>query len=170
MGLAYAGAHYNIAASWAADGSGDCFANRDLSIMAYTTVTLSREHGEIVEYTFSRSFAGYPTMVDVPLTTRVWVVQEQYQLKRQLSFLHRICWQCSELSASEYYPTGSMDDPFLEMRLSTYEKPTIDINNYYDFQQTWIHLVHSYMACHLIQRPDKLIALAGLAGEMRKRI
>ncbi|KAI1660525.1 hypothetical protein F4813DRAFT_297017 [Daldinia decipiens] len=107
-------------------------------------------------------------MAQVPLTTRAWFIQERYLSKRQLSFLHQVCWEFLELIASEQYPTGATYSFMQEIGLGVHRKPTVEIRNHSDFQRTWYTLVYSYSGCAITQQSDRLIAIAGLAGEMRK--
>ncbi|KAI0846301.1 heterokaryon incompatibility protein-domain-containing protein [Daldinia vernicosa] len=167
MGLIYSKAHCNIAATWAADSTYGCFTNRDLSIMDYTSLKLTSDNGQTTEYAFACSYPQYRLMAQVPLTTRAWVIQERYLSKRQLSFLHQVCWRCPELIASEQYPAGVTDDFLEETQLSVPEWPIVKIRNPDEFRSAWEGLVLSYSGCNLTQQSDRLIAIAGLAGEMR---
>ncbi|KAI1641625.1 heterokaryon incompatibility protein-domain-containing protein [Daldinia loculata] len=170
MGLIYSRAHCNIAATWAADGTYGCFTNRDLLIMDYTSVELTPDNGQTVEYAFACSLPVHRSMAQKPLDTRAWVIQERYLSKRQLSFLHQVYWECLELVACEQYPTGVKPDSLKDTRLGVCEKPTLKIRNHDEFRSAWRKLVLCYSGCYITQQTDRLVAIAGLAGEMRKMV
>lgn len=172
MGAIYKYAQCNIAATWAKDGSGGCFTTRDLCVIEPTTITLGLGSDTPTERSVAAKHPYWTDLQRAPLNTRCWVIQERYLARKQLSFTQsQVYWECKELHASEQYPNGIP----LEIHRCESDspgelpnpKPNLDFKNQSELRQAWSALVEQYSACCLTEASDKMIALAGLAGEMR---
>ncbi|KAI1759565.1 hypothetical protein GGR53DRAFT_471197 [Hypoxylon sp. FL1150] len=171
MGLIYGNACCNIASTWAKDGADGCFSERDTRIIdpliesttednrsLYYRVVLHPDHHYQNDITFA------------PLNRRAWVVQERYLARRQLSFSKRqVYWECLQLNASEQHPDGvsPLDSRAPHRDGPTTAKPSMEVH-IKDFAKAWCALVDLYSQCDATRKSDKLIALAGLAGEIWK--
>lgn len=167
MGTIYKNARCNIAATWAADGDDGCFTKKKPII-----VTLDLGLGRPTECQVQRSQLYYDDLMEAPLNTRGWVAQERFLARKQLSFAKsQVYWECRELVASEQYPGGipeSLTDlsPYNQAIPPT-GKPSLDYTTEADIHDAWAALVDFYSACEFSRLSDKMIALAGLAEEMR---
>jgi hypothetical protein len=120
-----------------------------------------------------------------PLNQRTWVLQERLLAPRKLHFSDReIFWECRKFKASEMFPGGlpgktvkqsskPMIDEFLLLR--TFLPPITSIWEVrnpaaWKFVAEWQTITCVYSRCKLSQKEDKLIALSGLAMQMRKII
>ncbi|KAF1850518.1 HET-domain-containing protein [Cucurbitaria berberidis CBS 394.84] len=167
MGSVYKHASCNIAATWAADGNDGCFAKRESRILP-----LDLGYGQSTEYQVDMPNLYYDDLMAAPLNTRGWVTQERFLARKQLSFAKsQIYWECRELVASEQYPAGIpqslMDSSGPNQAAPLTGKPTLDVTTDLERRVAWAALVDFYSNCHFSRVSDKMIALAGLAEEMR---
>ena len=169
MGSVYKGACGNIAATRATDGNGGCF----VPTRVPTLIQLNLEVGQPVLYETMLDTFYYDDVNEARLNTRGWVVQERYLARKQLNFTSSgAYWECPELVASEQFPTGIPE----ELRdFSPYSqsappngKPMLDLTDPSTLREAWAALVDYYSECQLTYQSDKTMALAGLAGEMRR--
>ncbi|KAM7185909.1 Heterokaryon incompatibility protein (HET) domain containing protein [Naviculisporaceae sp. PSN 640] len=65
----------NIAATWADDGTGGCFIERDSVLAGLTTVAVPFNNGEFIEYQLGNADARKKDVDNAPLNTRAWVFQ-----------------------------------------------------------------------------------------------
>ena len=170
MALIYGNARCNIAATWASDGTQGCFNTRDPFMVTATTVTSSR----LEEYQIVPSHIYDYNILDAPLNNRGWVVQERCLATRQLNFTkHQVYWECAELFASEQFPTGLPDGLWQEdsatMVRPPTAKPRLNFEDEADNRKSWCSLIEVFSASSLRHPADKMIALASLASEMRRR-
>lgn len=92
--------------------------------------------------------------------------------RKQLSFAKsQVYWECRELVASEQFPEGIPEtlrdlSPYNQTRPPT-GKPTLDLETRADLRDAWTALVDFYSNCKFTRLSDKMIALAGLAENMR---
>jgi len=169
MRSVYKGACCNIAATWAANGDGGCF----IPIRAPTLITLDLGLGQPIAYEVLLATFYYDDLVKAPLNTRGWVVQERYLARKQLSFARNgAYWECHELVASERFPTGVPDQlmdfsPYNQARPPP-GKPTLNLNDPSTLHDAWAALVDFYSNCQFTRLSDKMVALAGLADEVRR--
>lgn len=172
MGAIYSNADCNIAATWASDGGDGCFNKRDPYTVTPTTIELSIGNRQSREFQISRQFTYDEDITDAPLNKRGWVVQERYLARKQLSFAkNQVYWECPELIASEQCPTGL---PEYERTAATHiklqpptAKPRLNFERERELRHSWCSLLETYSDCHLTRPSDKMIALAGLAGQFR---
>ncbi|KAI1770827.1 heterokaryon incompatibility protein-domain-containing protein [Hypoxylon cercidicola] len=159
MGLIYRSAYCNIAATWAKDGADGCFSERNPRLVDPMIKSISKDNRSLYyRATLQPNYSYNEDILFAPLNKRAWVVQERYLARRQLSFSKRqVYWECFELSASEQYPNG------LPLYLRE-TKPSMEVFT----PKAWCALVDWYSRCDATRKSDKLIALAGLAGESWK--
>jgi hypothetical protein len=171
MGTIYKYASCNIAATWARDGNDGCFTTK----REPRTITLYAGHHYAREYEVNSRLPYYEDIVEAPLNQRGWVTQERFLARRQLSFAQgQVYWECRGLVASEQYPEGfpttlQYSSPYnqAEGPTGSIAKPTLDYTTEEDHRAAWAALVDFYSDCRFTRSSDKMIALAGLAEEMR---
>ncbi|KAK3304909.1 heterokaryon incompatibility protein-domain-containing protein [Chaetomium strumarium] len=165
----YKSSECNIAATWASDGRGGCFAER--VIEKPTTIVLDSIGARpttSIRYRVEYELRYQEDVMEAPLNSRCWVVQERYLAKKQLNFARsQVYWECPELLASEHFPTGIPKAITHSNDRFPNTKPTIDSKTGLDLRREWGRLVKHYSSCKLTYQSDKLIALSGLAAEVR---
>lgn len=171
MTLVYGNTRCNIAATWASNSDQGCFHERDPCMVVPTTIKLDSKTSRSREYQLSHESLYDDDILSAPLNSRGWVVQERCLAPKQLSFAeYRVYWECPEIRASEDYPNGLpqgvWDDDMITSRPTV--KPRLNFDNTYDLRRAWCSLVETYSSCKLTQRSDKMVALAGMAGEFRR--
>lgn len=171
MGRIYEGAIFNIAATWAADGSLGLYHGRDPATVS------APDLGE-GKATLARLRMYTDDIEEAPLNTRAWVLQERYLAVGQLSFTkNQVYWECQELMACEQFPEGMAGEAWnpklMAGFLSGYRtvappvgKPTVDLGHIASVNEAWGAMVKAYSSCYLTKTSDKLAALAGLAGKV----
>ncbi|KAK1751484.1 heterokaryon incompatibility protein-domain-containing protein [Echria macrotheca] len=176
MGLIYKHAICNIAATWADDGSRGCFSFRDSATITPTAI----------EFPYSGPAAALPQVYVVtrdanlgddiesaPLNRRGWVLQERYMALRQLNFAaDQVSWECAQLVASEEFPDGfpPSDSVLLNLYTVPSPKPRLSYSSELELRRAWTKLVEIYSLTNLTVFTDKMIAIAGLAMELRQRL
>ncbi|KAI2628056.1 heterokaryon incompatibility protein-domain-containing protein [Hypomontagnella submonticulosa] len=177
MHLIYKSASCNIAATWAEGGNDGCFRTVDPCLRDPTSITLDFEVDGHSEYLISKSDTHHEDIAKAPLNQRGWVIQERYLARRQLGFSKRQAyWECPELIASEQLPTGIPETLWNPMEYGIYhaklppKKPHLDAEEEMDIRKCWRSLVERYSACYLTYESDRLIALAGLIGELEQNM
>ncbi|KAK4240097.1 HET-domain-containing protein [Achaetomium macrosporum] len=166
----YKSSECNIAATWASDDNGGCFAEREPWIAKPTILALDSASRHPTMYQVEHA-ARYNKDVEwAPLNTRCWVVQERYLPRKQLSFAHsQVYWECPEFVASEHLPTGIPKRllGLVETVWPDSRKPSLGSSAEMDLRHKWTRLAEYYPKCRLTYPSDKLIALSGLATEVR---
>ncbi|KAK0627868.1 heterokaryon incompatibility protein-domain-containing protein, partial [Immersiella caudata] len=174
MGRVYQHTSCNIAAAWAKEGSQGCFSARDpAAAIEPIRTSISIEAGgevRLLAFDMIQRWKWLSSVVDSPLNQRGWVLQERYMSPRQLTFARdEVFWECRQLAASESHPGGLPPVLFLpegtDVPLSS--KPRLECVDELTLRRNWMELVEKYTASKLTVHTDKLIALAGLAGEAR---
>ena len=175
MGLVYQHTSCNIAAAWAKEGSQGCFCARDPAAMvAPASISIDTGAGKVLHFDVIQRWKWLESVVNAPLNKRGWVLQERYMSPRQLSFARdEVFWECRQLSASESHPGGLPAALFFlpenaDVPLSS--KPRLECADERTLRRKWMELVEKYAACKITVYTDKLIAIAGLAAEARRRL
>ncbi|KAH8686159.1 heterokaryon incompatibility protein-domain-containing protein [Tricladium varicosporioides] len=150
MSSVYRGSSINISASSAKNGTFGCFQKRGSSWRCQ----IRGSHGDesllfdCVPISFQRS------LLDSPLVSRGWVLQERVLSCRNLHFTQKeVFWECQERLACETFPEQlpeCLDRSFRFLR-----RPLQNDN--------WGAIIQKYSACKLTYSRDKLIAMSGLA-------
>jgi len=185
MGDVYRNAVLNIAATGSSDSSEGCFSARDPNIIKPCYVTSSWQEASGT-YQIHDSALWRLGVTRAPLNTRAWVIQEISLAKRVLHFSKsQLFWECDQKTACETFPRGIpvtqvevtprinsfFFNHFSNGRLKCFSEdwsgllqPDPQLRAY----DLWSNVVGAYTKCHLSHPTDKLIALSGLAKEMRE--
>lgn len=174
MGSIYGNACCNIAATWASDSDQGCFNKRDPCIVTPSTIVLNHELGFSMVYQISRGSMYDEDITNAALNSRGWVVQERCLAQKQLSFTkYQVYWECPELIASEQFPNGLPTQLWTQHDYALLQPPTgkprLNFDHEDELRLAWCSLVEIYSTCELTRPSDKMIALAGLADELRNR-
>jgi hypothetical protein len=197
MGSVYRNSFCNIEASHAEDGGGHLIFPWDKTKVKQLKLRFeSPLHGFIDWVIFNNSLNRMNDLVDAPLYKRAWVMQEQFLSPRSLIFSKtQIHWVCRRTEASELFPAGlpdlrrgnelksrSMTAPPLNYlkkwlvteglykdNYSLIGSPMI-ISPWKGFCAAWRALVADYTSRSMSFEKDKLVALAGLAAELKRKL
>lgn len=132
------------------------------------------------------------SLLNAPLHSRAWVLQERQMSSRTIHFEEQIFWDCREHKACEVYPAG-IPNEFSNERTKLWRhggndyghNNAVPINCFHptgpetrwantqphtsrdvEAYKTWTTLVVRYMDCQLTFASDKLPALQGLANKI----
>ena len=179
MGRVYKGAWCNIAATAFSDGSLGMFSERHPELIqplkVHVDIILQGHHSYGYYYLVDRVL--WETSVEkAPLNRRAWVLQERTLSPRIIHFgKDQLFWECSELEACEMFPAGIPREISTEKYKARcpltqnndsggISKSKLDRK---DFSVFWWLVVTAYTKCSLTYSTDKLIAISGLAEELR---
>jgi len=133
-------------------------------------------------------------VVDATLNQRGWVVQERHLSPRIIHFAERqIYWECNEGLCSETYtkrdpvdyyfrPSKTKralsqlvqyqhEDSILPLQASVAPIHSLALkNSSQSLYNLWYDIVAIYSSCSLTKRTDKLVAISGIARELRIRL
>lgn len=190
----YRNALFSISALGAKDDQDGLFFERDPRKAAPTIVTLKlTEDGEEKAFRFSleRGWSWCLFFENEPLVQRSWVVQERLLAPRTLHFgSKQVFWECREASCCEMHPRGvyrfkdDNDDedggiqeagrnpnhPVLWKRLLDAPGRRHFRDPYDQLFADWNMLTNYYASRELTVPNDKLVALSGLANNMKARL
>ncbi|KAJ1324736.1 HET domain-containing protein [Microdochium nivale] len=173
----YQNAEFSIAALGAQDSDGGCFFERSFSKLTFTIVRMKLADADPPmafrcdmdsetpwEYIFQRD----------PLTTRSWVVQERLLAPRTVYLGSRqVFWECSDSGYAEMYPhinisaTPNHESLCSWKRLLDAKPDWFARDQYEQLFENWNALVALYSTKRLTMPADKLIAISGLAKDMK---
>ena len=196
MQYVYQNALLNISALGAEDDNGGCFFSRNPSKVAPTIVRLKlEEDGDPRPFRFSyeKNYAWHVLFTGEPLVQRGWVVQERLLAPRILHFgRSQVFWECSEAICCETHPNGvyifdNDDEDEQIIALTSRErgrggnarlwKQLLNASvwrhvadPYEQLFLDWDAIVDLYAKCELSVASDKLVALSGLANDMKRRL
>ncbi|CAH0027415.1 unnamed protein product [Clonostachys rhizophaga] len=176
MGMIYKHGQCNLAATWAHDGKDGCFSYREPEVVKPPLVELTSAGDKLTRnHVIVDSLVYHNDLHHAPLNTRGWVVQERYMARRQLSFCkQQVYWECEELLASEQFPCGIPGTLTNLTHVNQWAlpgvKPSLNFKEESSLRDAWTALVEQYSRCQLTRSSDKVIALAGLAGEFRSSL
>ncbi|KAJ1333199.1 HET domain-containing protein [Microdochium nivale] len=173
----YQNADFSIAALGGKDSDGGCFFDRDPSKSVITTVhtKLAEAHPPtafLCEHDYGAH--DYTSLQEEPLTSRSWVVQERLLASRTLYFGSRqVYWECRESVHAEIYPMKNIfyipnyknSHPWKPLIGSISQSHSFD--HFEQLFQSWNYLVTYYSEKRLTMPADKLIAISGLAKDMK---
>ena len=155
MSSVYGGSSINISASNATDGRFGCFQKRDSSWRCQ--VLIDHANPPLIYDCIPSS--AYRTLLDSPLATRGWVLQERVLSRRNLHFTKKeIFWECEESVVCETFP--EVVQPLLDGYFRLIHRPIK--------MQQWPEIIEQYSRCKLTYSKDKLIAVSGLARIVHK--
>lgn len=173
MGFVYQNTSCNIAATWAREGSQGCFSARDPAMIDPTCISVDvGEDTEMFDVVYRRKWLD--EVAEAPLNERAWVLQERYLSPRQLNFAKgEVYWECRQLSASERHPDDIPKPLFYpeNANIPLSSKPRLDhrgVAQRQALRRAWGELVEKYTASKLTVYTDKMMAIAGLARDMKE--
>jgi hypothetical protein len=154
MSKVYGNSHLNIAATDARDGGGGCFPQERPSLerfwrlqiqlnVAGTLVTIKCVPRLLYQYCVSCT----------PLSRRAWTLQERLLAPRTLyCSAGQLFWGCNKGHGCESFPEEApaglmLDDTAIDKR---------------DLSKDWSRIVYTFSVCHLTEKSDKLVAMAGI--------
>lgn len=118
-------------------------------------------------------------VVQSELTSRGWVQQEFLLARRLLIFTpQQLFWECACFCASEKRP-GTMIPPTLarsRLKEKSFDNPDLWMQHPgseerdFQFYRLWMNIVGAYTACNLTNPEDKLVAISGMAKQMKRGI
>ena len=162
MGDVYKQSHFNIAAMAAAEGNNGLFIqSRDRTLALPVTVHVKWKNHSKLYYCGKLDF--WSEIENAELNRRAWVLQERYLSPRTVYFgSEQLFWECRQHQACESLPKGLQEG-------------TITCKAWFDKSEKqqvpytwWWKMVRTYTKCALTQENDKLVALSGMAKEMRQ--
>lgn len=172
MGKVYQRSYCNIAANAAAEGYDGLFIDRNPSFHSPFKVNLKWKGHERSYYCLYNEL-WHSGISKTALNRRGWVLQERLLSPRTLYFNRQLFWECRELKACEAFPQGL--SPNADFEPDDYEDDSelcpkswaTEITRGSDKYALWTKVVESFMISGLTKGADKLIALSGIAKEMR---
>lgn len=187
----YRNALFSISALGAKDDQDGCFFERNPTKVAPTVVSFKlTEDGEEKAFRFGleQGWSWRLLFEKEPLVQRSWVVQERLLAPRTLHFgSKQVFWECREASCCEMHPQGvysfkddndagtkdtdrTPNHPFLWKRLLDAPGRSYSSDPYEQLFTDWNMLTNYYVSRELTVPNDKLVALSGLANNMKARL
>ncbi|KAI1381211.1 HET-domain-containing protein [Hypoxylon crocopeplum] len=185
----YRNASFCVSALGAEDDEGGCFFGRDACLVAPTAVNLNRMgkyfRAEIEDVAWHTAFRNEP------LIQRGWVLQERLMAPRAIYFgSQQVFWECSEAHACETHPGGfgkfspanespgikqpkqrdCFDKSLWKQLIATPTSPRPSRDRRVEILANWSAIVNLYSTTQLTFPRDKLVAVSGLAKEVRKSL
>lgn len=178
----YKNAHFGLAALGAENPDDGCFFQRDVSKVAPTIVRFKLKEDEFenaFRFELDRSWSWLLSFENEPLLQRSWVVQERVLSPRTLHFGRKqVFWECSEAGCCETHPRGVGEEASRkpELHHSMWKELLDGLERNYTgdpYKQLfsdWGILVNYYVSRKLTMSSDKLVAISGLANDMKARL
>ncbi|KAI1136639.1 HET-domain-containing protein [Hypoxylon sp. FL0543] len=187
MQSVYRNASFCISALGAEDDEGGCFSARNPGLVAPTPVKLSGMkdvfRADLEDTAWRTAFQGEP------LIQRGWVLQERLMSPRTIHFGRKqVFWECSEMHACETHPEGfgkfaptidssptklveqqdNTDFGLWKQLISTPIIPDTTTDPRTQLLANWSATMSLYSSTQLTIPSDKLVAVSGLAKDIRK--
>jgi hypothetical protein len=161
----YVAAYLNFAATGAVDGSEGLLFDHDPRAVAPTHINI---HWEGLPEKLSLVVESEPAWGDrfegFPLCRRAWALQERILAPRILHFTkEQLIWECCRHVLSESFPNDLPDHLRDYHAVRNFVLPSLQGS----FPAAWARMVRLYTGAKLTVPHDKLIAISGLASEMR---
>lgn len=181
MGKIYSTTYLNISATSAENKGEGCYRDRDpVNVASFSVALIRSPPGTISWYTIVRK-EGWLNMVDkAPLNQRGWVLQERILSPRVLHFsVDQVFWECRQHDACETFPKvvpvcyrqSITRIPLTKLRDFIPSQP---VEAYMSIPRLslmeaeyWSTVVQAYSRASLTRQTDKLVALSGVAREVR---
>jgi hypothetical protein len=165
MGRVYGAAYLNIAATGAVDGSEGLLFDHDPRAVAPTQISIRWEgRPEKLYLVVEDENAWRERFEGFPLCRRAWALQERVLAPRILHFTkEQLIWECRRHVLSESFPNGLPDHLRDYHVVRNFVLPSLQGS----FPTAWARVVKLYTRAELTCPQDKLIAISGLASEMR---
>jgi hypothetical protein len=171
MALVYENAQFTIAATWGSNGEAGCFH----AYIPSLNIQL-RAHRDPVDNTTQPGVQIYVRpdkddkkyLIQAPLNTRAWVLQEMLLSPRTIIFGEdQMHWTCASLLDSEdgldyddSMAAGAL--PYPRSTILSCESDDVDRRSPIRFSESWAFTVSDYSSRQLSYARDKLAALAGV--------
>lgn len=179
----YKNAHLTISAMGAKDSSEGCFFRRDLRDIMPTRIYVRHSADAVPQrmvFDVDDWQSGWLGSLDgEPVLERGWIMQERLLSPRALHFGRKqVFWECSRAWRCEagllpwpvtartlwkplMSPYYGEEESYVPEREASYDA---------DLFLEWKTVVRAYSQCKLTMPSDKLVALSGLAGDMRRAL
>lgn len=169
MGSVYRNGLCNLAATAAVDADRGLFHERQFSILQDCRIKSSWDDKTNLDWRVRPTYFPKSELLDGPLLSRGWVIQERIMSRRILHFGRRqLFWECHGLNACETYADGIPNFLFPTMEGAFAMKPeyqALDRTSETPLRrrQFWYRILSAYTSCHLTREEDKLVAISGVA-------
>jgi hypothetical protein len=181
----YKGSFLNVSALGGDNDGFGLFHDRQVSQVIPTVLRLQAgARGEFKTFLFDRDMkSGWKgSWSGEPLVSRAWVIQERLLAPRVLHYgARQLFWECRQQSACEIHPKAVYSDIDLDESALTekHEHPHLwkqlldagprnaSQDPYDQLFEDWYALVDTYTKCELTFASDRLVALSGVAEDMR---
>jgi hypothetical protein len=168
MGEIYGRSLCNLAATGSSRTYGGLFQERDVSNIAPTTTIKIK--GTETTYCVMGNKTWCSEISNAPLNNRGWVLQERMLSPRTLHYASQLFWECRESVACEAFPSGmprsSCDamEPCLKPQAHPFS-----LKSWRGLfpSALWDKITESYAQCELTRASDRLVAISGIAKELR---
>jgi hypothetical protein len=181
MGEVYQNAFCTIAATASEDGTGGLFFERDPLWRKPCLIPVVFNGLYVNHFYCADQYEWAKKVSRAPLNGRSWVLQERLLSHRVLHFAaDQLYWECAELEASEVFPVSLPLDfgekfknwfPQAENPMKDMQATIRNAASSYslDVYVKWEKIVQAYTSGNLTKVTDKLVALSGVAREIRRR-
>ncbi|KAK8185768.1 heterokaryon incompatibility protein-domain-containing protein [Phyllosticta citribraziliensis] len=178
----------NISAHAAFDDTDGCFFDRDGSVGRTPWLNINLGTAAIPQLYSVREFIPLTISEEFnegPITCRGWILQERLLAPRVVHFGRKqLFWECMTSMCSETFPANlldfSWDPPISSGRRHTW-KHILDSNQTFILESDyegpgrelfldWDGLVRDFSLTKLTVPSDKLVAIAGLANDMKEKL
>ncbi|KAF2648074.1 HET-domain-containing protein [Lophiostoma macrostomum CBS 122681] len=195
MQQVYKNSHLSISALGAEDDDAGLFFDRDPAQVGLTVVLLKSSQDDSprpYRFELEKGWAWRLSWSPEPIISRGWVVQERLLPARVLHFgSKQVFWECREQNACEVHPEtvycSQRDDESDEARrlraiersnwkphlwkqlLDAPDRRSVE-DPYLQLFVDWNAILHTYSEAKLTVPTDKLVALSGLAKDMKQAL
>lgn len=178
MDLIYTSSYCNIAAEDADDASKGCFDRVDSKHAANHMVSVDLGGTEPMRFRLRSSWLTGQEELDMTvLSSRGWVLQEQFLAPRTLHFgKYQLHWACRTSEASETWPASALWDPGVrpvERSLRSLLSEQASRESYAGNDRSfdiWFNVVGAYTSRNLTYPSDRLRALEGIMAYCRNDV
>ena len=178
MGSIYQHSKINLAASASTNSESGLVFDRDPKSIQPVQVScrfpFNHAKNPVQLYNVQLQNAYTEPVIEAPLSTRGWVMQERLLAPRTLHCTQeQLFWECEHMFASEAYPHGiettrDREPSKFRRMLKRFSQGTAAVTTdsiHREPDVAWLSLVQEYTRCKLTKDEDILIAMSGLAKQ-----